>query len=179
MSKPPVPYLRECFTLDDATGKLFWRQRPVEHFKTLRDCNAWNTRFAGREAGGLDRQGYVRLGLVVNGSKKRIKAHRVIYALLNGEWPPHTIDHWNRDRADNRPDNLKPASFLEQQQNRSMQSNTSGLRGVSWSKRARRWQAQIAANRKNIHLGYFEDLALAHAAYLAAKAAHHTYRGVL
>lgn len=38
-------------------------------------------------------------------------------------------------------------------------NNTSGVRGVFWSKRRQKWQAQIKFQGKNRFLGYFDDLA--------------------
>jgi len=35
-------------------------------------------------------------------------------------------------------------------------NNTSGVTGVYWNKRDRKWQAMIKVNNKQIHLGYFE-----------------------
>ena len=49
------------------------------------------------------------------------------------------------------------------------QSGTSGYRGVSWSKKAHAYTAQITFRRKKYHLGVFSDPAEAHKAYLEAK----------
>lgn len=177
MSKPSVSYLRECFRLDETSGKLFWRVRPVEHFRTQHLCNWWNARYAGKEAGYLS-QGYRNFELNLEGVRTVIGVHRAIYALVHGEWPPDQVDHWNRNRADNRPSNLKPATHSQQRENSGMySSNTSGFRGIVWHKGGRRhWQARINANGKTVSLGYFYDPKQAHAAYRAAKARLHTYQ---
>ena len=37
-------------------------------------------------------------------------------------------------------------------------NNTSGVRGVSWEKNQKKWQASIGFQKKSYHLGYFNDL---------------------
>lgn len=171
--KPPVAYLRECLRLDKRTGKLFWLNRPLRHFKTRDAWRSFNTRFSGCEAGSLDAHGYRQLTL----TGQVIKGHQAVFALMHGEWPTRELDHWNRNRADNRPNNLKLAGRSEQSQNAGMRSvNTSGYRGVSWHKKARRWEVHIQANGQQFYLGLFDDPAVAYSTYLAAKAQHHTYQ---
>ena len=173
MTDLTVSYLRECFTLDEATGKLFWRERPRAHFPTARGWNTFNAQRAGCEAGTLHSNGYVAIQL----GGHIIYAHVVVYALVNGEWAPDTVDHWNRKRADNRPFNLRAATNSQQKQNGRMHSdNRSGFLGVSWHKNAGLWHARITTNGKTVSLGYFDDPAKAAARYAAAKADFHHYQ---
>ena len=37
-------------------------------------------------------------------------------------------------------------------------NNTSGYKGVYWDKKHEKWLAQITYNKKNIHLGCFDDI---------------------
>lgn len=48
---------------------------------------------------------------------------------------------------------------------------SSGLLGVSWNKRKRKWAARFGAGGLAHHVGYFDDKDAAHAAYLVAKLA--------
>ena len=87
--------------------------------------------------------------------------HKLIYLYHYGINPVQ-LDHINRDTADNRIENLRVASGSENACNRKLfANNTSGCKGVSWSKRANKWQCYLAINKKIKHLGYFEDLELA------------------
>jgi len=47
----------------------------------------------------------------------------------------------------------------------------SGVLGVSWRRDCRRWQARICVNHRQRHLGYFQVITDAAAAYMAARLA--------
>jgi hypothetical protein len=67
-------------------------------------------------------------------------------------------DHKNRNRADNRKENLRNATRQENARNTSLSSkNTSGYKGVSWKKDKKKWKAYITIGHKQIHLGYFDN----------------------
>ena len=76
------------------------------------------------------------------------------------------VDHINRNRKDNRLENLRFATRQQNIWNRGInKNNTSGYKGVFWNKQSNRWAAKIWLNYKQIHLGLFdskEDAALAY-----------------
>ncbi|MBT0780540.1 HNH endonuclease [Paracoccus sp. pheM1] len=164
--------LRQLLRYDAQTGKLFWRQRGSEWFKQSprrsrqHACANWNSRYAGSEAfTAMGDDGYLR-GRVLGTA---YLAHRVIWALETGEWPQEQIDHSNGDRADNRRENLREATPSENTRNRSVQSNSkSGVKGVSWEKRRGKWRSTIKLHGKQTHLGQFDTIEAARAAYDAA-----------
>lgn len=143
MSSPE--YLRKRFRYEPETGKLYWRHydgRPTN----------WNTRWAGKEAGTLH-LGYVLVNVDHNG----ILAHRVIWAMVNNEWPDEEIDHINHMKADNRLENLRLVDrFLNTRNTTFNRNNTSGYRGVVWHGRDQHWRAQIRHQCRQIHLGSFK-----------------------
>jgi hypothetical protein len=138
----PITFLAECFDLDPTTGVLTWRERPREHFATRRALATW--RYAGTVAGGQQSDGYSQISLTLDGRKRCLKAHRVVFALVHGHWPVEQIDHRNGVRSDNRPGNLRVASNTENCHNQRIKrrNNTSGFSGVCWDKQARKWRAQ-------------------------------------
>jgi hypothetical protein len=101
--------------------------------------------------------------------------HRVILArmldrpLAKGE----LVDHINRNPLDNRRCNLRLATPGENIRNSRIRSdNSSGYRGVSWSKTMNKWWSVIHVNKQQVNLGYFADILDAVRAYNQASLAH-------
>jgi hypothetical protein len=79
------------------------------------------------------------------------------------------IDHKNGNGLDNRQSNLRFCDYKQNNHNSKMRSdNTSGKKGVTWSKAHQRWRVKIKAHGKHIHLGLFTNLDEASAAYECA-----------
>jgi hypothetical protein len=163
---PPVEYLRECFLYDPETGDLRWRNRPREHFTTESKQRAFNTRFAGA-TGTEDNLGYLHFGVTYRGALKRIKAHRIAYALITGRTGFRKIDHANQNRKDNRARNLREATNSQNMANRGKLRSTGLPKGVSYHQRQKKFQATTRNGGKTLHLGYFSTPKEAHAAYVA------------
>lgn len=95
--------------------------------------------------------------------------HRVVAKTADGM----ATDHIDGDGLNNRKVNLRPAT--NQQNSRNMRlsaTNSSGVKGVYWAERERRWVAEIYAGRK-VCLGYFVSKEDAAAAYAKASADLH------
>jgi hypothetical protein len=119
----------------------------------------------GRQAGHLKTNGYVEIQ--INGFK--CGAHRLAWFYVYGKWPPIETDHINGIKSDNRIANLRLSSFSQNQSNVGLRkSNTSGYKGVGWSKRKNKWKAYITINYKTMTLGYFNCPKEAHEAYCRA-----------
>lgn len=92
----------------------------------------------------------------------QIYMHRLIMGSTKGM----ATDHINRDKLDNRIENLRTCTTSENMMNRGKQTNnTSGYKGVFWSIPAKRWRAQIVVMKKAIHLGLFDTPEEASTAY--------------
>lgn len=152
-SLPPVEFLRECFIYDEASGALFWRIRPREHFLSDRECRRWNSRYAGLEAFTTVSACGHRFGAI---GHVNFFAHRVIWKLVLGVEPPSIIDHKNRDPADNRWGNLREAEQAENFINRVGTIGASGVIGVRVNRQGS-WDARIHKDKKYIHLGCFDS----------------------
>ena len=145
--KPHPEYLRAILSYNSTTGDLFWQHRED------RDCQ-WNTRWAGKKAGYINSKGYI----YVNIDKKRYLSHRIIWALVHGNWPKNQIDHIDGNPSNNRLENLREATNQENNRNKSLQkNNTSDVTGVSWNKKVQKWVARIATDRKDHHIGVFDN----------------------
>ena len=92
--------------------------------------------------------------------------HRVILErIVGGPLPPGLeTDHINRDRLDNRRENLRAVTRSENQANSERPRGRSGYRGVRQG-RAGSWYAQISLAGKKICIGRFASPEAAAKAY--------------
>lgn len=148
-----VDLLRDLVRYDEATGALFWRERPPHFFSTESFCTGWNKRYAGKPALACPgTRGYLH-GAIFD---KKYKAHRVAWALVNGVWPAIHIDHIDGNTSNNRIQNLREANASINQKNKSrLSSNTSGICGVTRVKRDGKWRGRIVSEGKTYSLGCF------------------------
>lgn len=152
--------LRKLLKYNPKTGELFWRERTPNMFKdgehtAEHRCNNWNSCFAVKAALIEITDNHYRYGHIFN---LKYRAHRVIWAMQTGEWPAAEIDHKNHIRDDNRWENLREATRLENCRNQTLRKdNTSGTIGVTWMKKIKKWRAQIVVNGRNIFLGEYAD----------------------
>jgi hypothetical protein len=108
---------------------------------------------AGKIVGGENSRGYRKLKM----DGKTYSVHRIIYLMHHG-YLPDLIDHIDRGKSNNRIENLRHVSNQVNNFNagKYRTNKTSKYRGVSFSKRHRKWQAYITLNGKRSHLGSFE-----------------------
>ncbi|WP_299996878.1 HNH endonuclease [uncultured Cedecea sp.] len=126
----------------------------------------------GKVAGYEMANGYI--GIFCN--KKLFKAHRLAWFFSYGEMPANVIDHINRNKKDNRIENLRLATTAENLQNRGIQKrNKSGIKGVSKRIGRNSWDVSIGVNGKSVFLGSFKDIELAD---LVAREAREKYHGM-
>ena len=117
-----------------------------------------------------DKAGCVRSGgyICIQYNGKVYRAHRLAYLYMTGEWPKELLDHANNIKTDNRWCNLRPATRSENNRNcKVYKNNKSGLKGVRSAKDGK-FDARIAVNKKQRHLGRFNTAQEAHEAYCEA-----------
>lgn len=111
--------------------------------------------------------GYYAKRRIIDGRGRRniLPMTNALYGLPNGP----VVDHANRNSLDNRRQNLRSVSRIQNLQNKSAyRNNTSGARGVVWNKRQKCWRAQITIDGANQVLGIFTTLASAELAFREA-----------
>lgn len=142
----------EWFRYDKDRGGIFWKKKSGRHSSL--------TEPAGRFA-----RGYRQ----VRFQSHFYYVHRIVWVLHKGKSAPGLIDHINCDPSDNRIENLRACSSHENAINkRRLSRNSSGFKGVSFHRGARKYTAQIGAGGKQFYLGLFDTAEAAYAAYRSA-----------
>lgn len=97
-----------------------------------------------------------------------VRMHRSIMGVSD---PETLVDHINRDRLDNRRENLRIVTRQGNAENRSPRKRSaSGIRGVSWA--GDRWRAEVCIDGHKHFLGYYADKEEAGAVASAFRAKH-------
>jgi hypothetical protein len=161
MQKITQARLHALFTYDPSTG-------------ILSRCVTRGSGVTGRQSGNLSNNGYLQMCI----DYQRQYAHRMVWLYVHGVLPSGAIDHIDGDRTNNRISNLRDVSVsLNNQNKRQARSDnkSSGVLGVSKAPKYSRkpWLAKIQISGRTQHLGTFETVEQAHAAYIAAKREYH------
>lgn len=99
--------------------------------------------------------------------KKAIIMHRLILQKHNLYKYGLEVDHINRNRIDNRKENLRMCTSSQNKGNVGpLKSNKTGYKGVAWKRLRNQWEVHISFNKKYMFLGYFNDPKEAGDAYI-------------
>lgn len=105
--------------------------------------------------------------------KVKLFAHRLAVLYMTGSFPEAQVDHEDGNGTNNRWSNLRCVGSLENGRNRRRPAdNTSGVVGVGWCPKSKRFYARIRVNWKRVHLGCYKNF---EDAVAARKAAEVTY----
>lgn len=123
----------------------------------------------GGIAGSFSHRGYRKV--CIDG--RNYYEHRLAWLYMTGEWPHAQIDHKDMNTLNNRWQNLRYAIASQNHGNSHRRvNNTSGFKGVSWSRRNSAWIAQITRHGVHACLGIFTSREEAFAAYCVAARDH-------
>lgn len=145
---------------------LTLEQRFWAKVRKTRDCWEWTAATTS--------DGYGRI--LVDGRMRY--AHRLSWELTNGPIPDGMhIDHRCANPLCVNPAHLRVATRSQNNQHRTgaNKNNTSGVRGVTWSKRANAWQARANLNGRYYWGGYHSTLEAADRAARALRKELHTH----
>ena len=108
----------------------------------------------------LNNGGYYTAGFEINKKHKTLPIHRLVAKTFIPNPNNHEfVDHINRDKLDNRLENLRWCSREINCQNSSIRkTNKSGYKQISWQTRDKQWSVRIERNKKYVCRKCFKKL---------------------
>lgn len=150
MKKASIDLTKEYFhsVFEYREGELYWKIKPCRRV------------YIGNMVGPKPRK---YKSVSIRGCSYRV--HRIIWVMFNGEIPNGVcLDHIDCNPLNNKIENLRLATNLQNRVNSSYMGNTkSGYKGVR--KRRYGWEAVIGFNGKKIYLGNYRTVELAKEVY--------------
>lgn len=137
-------------------GILTWKNPTSKKFKP------------GNVAGKMDKD-YSRVKV----NRRMYLIHRLVYLYHHGNLPKY-IDHIDGNPLNNKIENLRECTLSQNVHNSKLcKINTSGVKGVSWNKRNKKWVVCINSQNKRKHIGYFDDFELAELVAIEVREKYH------
>lgn len=121
--------LKEILWYDELFGWFCWKHNKCK-----------NKIKAGSRAGYINQRGYEYIS--INGINYR--SNRLAWFYVYGYWPEHEVDHIDGNPSNNALYNLREVSHQCNMRNtRKSKRNTSGVTGITWDKKNKKWSAFI------------------------------------
>lgn len=115
------------------------------------------------------KDGYLSVDLYKDGNGKVFLVHRLVaMAFIDNPHNKSFVNHLNKNKHDNSVPNLEWATIRENESHKNLGVCTSKYIGVSWNARMSKWRSYITINKKQNHLGYYNDEIAAASAYINA-----------
>ena len=152
MPLPSQEYLLNLFSYEPETGKLF--------HKVYKNSQAQS----GDAAGCLGGDGYINVTI----NKQKFYISRIIWMMMTGDDPGALyVDHKDRDRSNNRWNNLRLANRPQQMWNRKMPG-----KGYCFDRQRNKWIVRVYVNGKRLWGGRHDTEQQAREAAQRLRAAH-------
>lgn len=145
LKKLSLEYLKSRVCYDPDTGVFTWLVPP----------NGYDAGdIAGKPYTNHNKKTDIRITL----GGETYLAHRLAWYYTTEKPPEDQVDHINGRNTDNRWINLREVSDLENKRNKRLYAtNKSGLPGVWWNAKSRKWMAMIHVGGKRTILAYTDD----------------------
>ena len=144
--------------MNEITQKLLCEMFEYRDGDLVRKITTSSNAIKGDVAGTDCDNGYIKTSI----DGKRYYNHRLIF-LINHGYLPKFVDHIDRNRSNNRIENLREVTNQQNSfnMNKCVSINgklpSSNYKGVTWDKSRNSWIAYIKINRKTKYLGRFID----------------------
>jgi HNH endonuclease len=133
--------LKQVLHYDPETGRWTWLERISVRIQ------------AGKEANYINPDGYHEIGI----DGENYLGHRLAWFYMTGEWPIKQIDHRDLCKSNNRWNNLREAEHGQNVTNTNARKNSkTGIKGVFFIPKIKKYHSRIMHNHKLYLLGYFE-----------------------
>lgn len=160
MSRPVLTRLRNLLIVDTTNGRMFWKHPPKQH-----------PRLRGKEAGSpVPNRKKVYWAIQIDG--KKYKRGQLVFYLTRGRWPSPQVDHIDGNALNDRPDNLRAATQMQNAWNHKRRTKASPLPMGVRQAQSGRYVARIRVNNKRITIGTFRTVDAAALAYQFARKKH-------
>lgn len=150
-------YIRKILDYDKETGIFKWKIYKPGGPKI------------GDRAGVISAEGYNCIKI----DGKSYKAHRLAWLYVYGTFPKNLIDHIDRDRKNNKIDNLREVSYSENSQNQGFYRERRKMHIGVYLLKNGKYRSRITINKKTINLGCYDTEQEAIDSYMKAKNDYH------
>lgn len=135
--------LKELLHYDPETGVFIWNKSGFGFKKDkITNCLHKNS-------------GYI----VIRVNNKLYKAHRLAFLYMEGYLPENEVDHIDRNRSNNKWNNLREVSRSCNVRNSNVpKNNKSSIKGVYYDNNLKKYRSRIVIKNKSISLGCFISL---------------------
>ena len=137
--------LHKTFTIDVEQGKFFWKN-VSKHHKNLNGFEA-----------GYAQKTHSKVYWVISINGKKHKRSRLMFLYVNDRFPSPCVDHINGNSLDDKIQNLREASLLENAWNHKKRKRRIDLPMGVRSMANGKFQARISCQGKQLHLGVFDN----------------------
>lgn len=142
------------------TKPKLWLARHIVKNFVYRDGDIYYKNSPTAKVGSVDySNGYVRTQI----KGRRVAIHHIVWFLNKRYWPRQQLDHIDRNRQNNKIENLREVTTAENQKNSNI-ANKTNFKGA-YQVSLNTFQSQIWFRRKRYCLGSFSSAEEAHEAF--------------
>lgn len=159
-SRVPLRKAKEAKLTYEKASRRFYVEDGELRYKEVPSGRGFQSLTVGGLVGTIGAGGYK----TVSYNNVNYLVHRVIWLLVKGVWPADQLDHVDKNRLNNRVENLREASNRSNHHNRT--DNTTGFVGVTYDKSRGKYIAGYRVGYTRVNVGRFDTAELAYRAKL-------------